>query len=134
MRFILSFFFLIRLLCFSFQIACSHEPPAIPSHLSPGLQDFTARCLQLVPENRPQARELIHHPVFAELFYWWSHTLNYTYLLTYLLIYLSIIMYKMCYFFIVKTDKSHDPVCAESNYVEKVTFMVYPCDFKLFYL
>merc|ERR1719225_1989933 len=55
--------------CLMYKIACSQDPPAIPSHLCPGLQDLTARCLQLIPDNRPQARELVHHPVFAELFY-----------------------------------------------------------------
>ena len=74
-------------LLISFQIACSQEPPVIPTHLCPGLQDLTARCLQLIPDSRPQARELVHHPVFAELFHWWSHTVLFyttTYLLTYL--------------------------------------------------
>ena len=73
----------------SFQIACSQEPPVIPTHLCPGLQDLTARCLQLTPDSRPQARELVHHPVFAELFHWWSHTVLFyttTYLLNYLFI------------------------------------------------
>ena len=86
-------------LLISFQIACSQEPPVIPSHLCPGLQDLTARCLQLIPDSRPQARELVHHPVFAELFHWWSHTVLF-YTTTYLPT-LWLLMYKMCYLFII---------------------------------
>jgi mitogen-activated protein kinase kinase kinase 1 len=55
--------------CLMYKIACSQEPPVIPTHLCPGLQELTARCLQLIPDSRPQARELVHHPVFAELFH-----------------------------------------------------------------
>ena len=47
-----------------FQIACSNEPPSVPTHLSPGLQFLTSSCLQLTPEHRPQARDLLHHPLF----------------------------------------------------------------------
>ena len=102
----------------SFQIACSQEPPVIPTHLCPGLQDLTARCLQLIPDSRPQARELVHHPVFAELFHWWSHTVLFyttTYLLTYLFMVTHVqnvllihycINYLCIYYLLVKTDQA----------------------------
>ena len=102
----------------SFQIACSQEPQVIPTHLCPGLQDLTARCLQLIPDSRPQAKELVHHPVFAELFHWWSHTVLFyttTYLLTYLFMVTHVqnvllihycINYLCIYYLLVKTDQA----------------------------
>ena len=50
-----------------FQIACAHEPPSVPETLSPALKDLTLRCLELDPNLRPSARELLLHPVFHEM-------------------------------------------------------------------
>ncbi|KAG8516140.1 Mitogen-activated protein kinase kinase kinase 1 [Galemys pyrenaicus] len=47
-----------------FKIASATTAPSIPSHLSPGLRDVTLRCLELQPQDRPPARELLKHPVF----------------------------------------------------------------------
>ncbi len=46
-----------------FQIACSRGPPSLPSHLSPELSDFCLHCLELSPDQRPSAEDLLlHHP------------------------------------------------------------------------
>lgn len=50
-----------------FRIACASEPPAVPENLSPALRDLTRRCLELDPNLRPSARELLLHPVFHQL-------------------------------------------------------------------
>jgi len=50
-----------------FRIACAHEPPEVPQTLSPALRDLALRCLELDPNLRPSARELLLHPVFHEL-------------------------------------------------------------------
>jgi len=50
-----------------FRIACAHEPPNVPETLSPALKDLTLRCLELDPNLRPSARELLLHPVFHEM-------------------------------------------------------------------
>ena len=50
-----------------FQIACANEPPTVPDTLSPALKDLTLRCLELDPDLRPSARELLLHPVFHDL-------------------------------------------------------------------
>ncbi|XP_077203270.1 mitogen-activated protein kinase kinase kinase 1 isoform X2 [Paroedura picta] len=47
-----------------FKIASATTAPSIPSHLSPGLRDVALRCLELQPQDRPPARELLKHPVF----------------------------------------------------------------------
>ena len=49
------------------QIACAHQPPAVPDTLSPALKDLALRCLELEPSMRPSARELLLHPVFHDL-------------------------------------------------------------------
>lgn len=53
----------------SFQIARSPSPPLIPCHFSPLLRDFTLRCLELCPESRPSAKQLLYHPVLHNI---WS--------------------------------------------------------------
>jgi len=45
-----------------FMIACSGSPPSVPPALSPALRDLTLRCLELEPNLRPSARELLLHP------------------------------------------------------------------------
>jgi len=50
-----------------FRIACANEPPEVPQSLPPALRDLTLRCLELDPNHRPSARELLLHPVFHEL-------------------------------------------------------------------
>lgn len=47
-----------------FKIASATTAPPIPPHLSPGLRDVALRCLELQPQDRPPARELLKHPVF----------------------------------------------------------------------
>ncbi|XP_061474214.1 mitogen-activated protein kinase kinase kinase 1 isoform X1 [Rhineura floridana] len=47
-----------------FKIASATTAPSIPPHLSPGLRDVALRCLELQPQDRPPARELLKHPVF----------------------------------------------------------------------
>jgi len=49
------------------QIACAHEPPEVPQSLSPALRDLALRCLELDPNLRPSARELLLHPVFHDI-------------------------------------------------------------------
>ena len=48
------------------QIACASGPPEVPGSLSPAVRDIALRCLELDPNNRPSARELLLHPVFHE--------------------------------------------------------------------
>jgi len=50
-----------------FRIACATGPPEVPCTLSPGLRDLTLRCLELDPNLRPSARELLLHPVFQDI-------------------------------------------------------------------
>jgi len=50
-----------------FRIACAHEPPEVPQSLSPAIRDLALRCLELDPNLRPSARELLLHPVFHDL-------------------------------------------------------------------
>ncbi|KAM7478913.1 hypothetical protein LguiA_027126 [Lonicera macranthoides] len=38
------------------------EPPPIPNSLSKDAQDFILKCLQVNPDNRPTAVELLDHP------------------------------------------------------------------------
>ncbi|XXG87218.1 hypothetical protein AAC387_Pa11g1960 [Persea americana] len=38
------------------------EPPPIPSSLSKEARDFIKKCLQVVPDNRPSAIDLLNHP------------------------------------------------------------------------
>lgn len=52
--------------CLMYKIACSQEPPKIPSHLSSGLQNLAFKCLQLNPDQRPHVKNLLSHPVFME--------------------------------------------------------------------
>lgn len=47
-----------------FKIASATSAPSIPPYLSPGLRDVALRCLELQPQDRPAARELLKHPVF----------------------------------------------------------------------
>ncbi|XP_044301899.1 mitogen-activated protein kinase kinase kinase 1 isoform X3 [Varanus komodoensis] len=47
-----------------FKIASATTAPSIPPHLTPGLRDVALRCLELQPQDRPPARELLKHPVF----------------------------------------------------------------------
>merc|ERR1719384_1215130 len=48
--------------CLMYKIACSSDPPSLPSHLSRGLHNMASRCLQLIPLQRPQAKNLLSHP------------------------------------------------------------------------
>ncbi|KAM6468828.1 mitogen-activated protein kinase kinase kinase 1 [Liasis olivaceus] len=50
-----------------FKIASATTAPTIPLHLSPGLRDVALRCLELQPQDRPPARELLKHPVFRTM-------------------------------------------------------------------
>ncbi|XP_072848840.2 mitogen-activated protein kinase kinase kinase 1 isoform X1 [Pogona vitticeps] len=50
-----------------FKIASATTAPSIPPHLSPGLRDVALRCLELQPQDRPAARELLKHPVFRTM-------------------------------------------------------------------
>lgn len=43
------------------QIACSKEPPKVPDSLSCALRDLTLSCLNMDPELRPSAHELLQH-------------------------------------------------------------------------
>nr|XP_060617487.1 mitogen-activated protein kinase kinase kinase 1 isoform X1 [Anolis sagrei ordinatus] len=47
-----------------FKIASATTAPSIPPHLTPGLRDVALRCLELQPQDRPPARELLKHPIF----------------------------------------------------------------------
>ncbi|GKU87702.1 hypothetical protein SLEP1_g2061 [Rubroshorea leprosula] len=38
------------------------EPPPVPDSLSKDARDFILRCLQVNPNNRPTAVQLLHHP------------------------------------------------------------------------
>lgn len=38
------------------------EPPPIPDSLSKDARDFIVQCLQVNPNNRPSAVQLLHHP------------------------------------------------------------------------
>jgi serine/threonine protein kinase len=46
------------------KIACTDRPPLVPGTLSPLLRAFTLSCLDLDPNARPSAKELLKHPVF----------------------------------------------------------------------
>ncbi|GKU98513.1 hypothetical protein SLEP1_g11510 [Rubroshorea leprosula] len=37
------------------------EPPPVPNTLSNDARDFILKCLQVNPNNRPTAAELLHH-------------------------------------------------------------------------
>ncbi|XP_032069051.1 mitogen-activated protein kinase kinase kinase 1 [Thamnophis elegans] len=50
-----------------FKIASATTAPTIPLHLTPGLRDVALRCLELQPQDRPPARELLKHPVFRTM-------------------------------------------------------------------
>ena len=52
---------------FYFQIGRSSESPPVPEHLSPALRELTAACLQLGPDRRPTAKQMLNHPVLAGL-------------------------------------------------------------------
>ncbi|KAI9475750.1 MAG: hypothetical protein EXX96DRAFT_601658 [Benjaminiella poitrasii] len=43
-----------------------HNAPAIPEHISDEAKDFLRQCLQIKPEDRPTAIELLQHP-FVQL-------------------------------------------------------------------
>uniref|UniRef100_A0A8C4QWJ8 Protein kinase domain-containing protein n=1 Tax=Eptatretus burgeri TaxID=7764 RepID=A0A8C4QWJ8_EPTBU len=47
-----------------FTIASTTTSPTVPISLSPGLRDVALRCLQLKPDERPTAHELLKHSVF----------------------------------------------------------------------
>ncbi|MPC32779.1 Mitogen-activated protein kinase kinase kinase 1 [Portunus trituberculatus] len=51
---------------FSFKdvIASSNGPPPVPETLSAVTRDLALRCLEIKSENRPPAKELIHHQCF----------------------------------------------------------------------
>lgn len=38
------------------------EPPPVPTSLSPDARDFILQCLQVNPNDRPTAAELLNHP------------------------------------------------------------------------
>ncbi|MCH98668.1 mitogen-activated protein kinase kinase kinase 1-like [Trifolium medium] len=38
------------------------EPPPIPDTLSRDAKDFILQCLQVNPDNRPTAAQLLNHP------------------------------------------------------------------------
>lgn len=38
------------------------EPPPIPEHLSEDARDFILKCLQVNPNKRPTAAQLLDHP------------------------------------------------------------------------
>lgn len=38
------------------------EAPLIPSSLSVDARDFIFKCLQVIPEDRPTATQLLEHP------------------------------------------------------------------------
>ena len=46
------------------QIASSNGPPPVPETLSAATRDLALRCLEIKSENRPPAKELIHHQCF----------------------------------------------------------------------
>ncbi|XP_039172646.1 mitogen-activated protein kinase kinase kinase 1-like [Eucalyptus grandis] len=43
------------------------EPPPIPDSLSKNARDFILRCLQVNPNNRPSAAQLLYHPFVKKL-------------------------------------------------------------------
>ena len=43
-----------------FQIGCG-QPPAVPDSLSTDAKDFILKCLQVNPNNRPTAAQLLDH-------------------------------------------------------------------------
>lgn len=48
-------------LALMYKIACSKEPPKVPESLSCVLRDLTLNCLNMDPELRPSAHELLQH-------------------------------------------------------------------------
>ena len=47
------------------QIGQATEPPPMPEFVNPSLKDFTIRCLEVRPEDRPTSSELLKHPLFT---------------------------------------------------------------------
>ncbi|XP_063888653.1 mitogen-activated protein kinase kinase kinase 1-like [Scylla paramamosain] len=47
-----------------YKIASSNGPPPVPETLSAVTRDLALRCLEIKSENRPPAKELIHHQCF----------------------------------------------------------------------
>ena len=47
------------------QIGQATEPPPMPEFANPSLKDFTIRCLEIRPEDRPTSSELLKHPLFT---------------------------------------------------------------------
>ncbi|PSN44002.1 hypothetical protein C0J52_16489 [Blattella germanica] len=50
-----------------FKIASSQNPPSIPASLSETTKDLALQCLQMNPELRPTAKELLQHDCFRGL-------------------------------------------------------------------
>ncbi|CAG0922611.1 unnamed protein product [Notodromas monacha] len=51
-------------LALMFKVARTEAPPAVPVTLCESLRDFALRCLEIDPNRRPSAKELLNHPIF----------------------------------------------------------------------